>query len=160
MYKFVNHQVVFALVSIVFTAATAAETHYWYDGDQRRPLTLDSANVVVFAEKAAPQLRLKSLANEKSLSETQAPLFRHQGDQRSLPGGVIVTLFGNQTEASARAILVADGLQPVRMLGSNTIQWLIAAPAGMESLNLANRLYESKRYQAAQPNWWQPRVKK
>jgi hypothetical protein len=148
------------IATLTSTCAFAAETHYWYDGAQRRSLTLDSEKVVVFTEKASPQIRIKSLVSEKSLNETPAPLFSGQGDQRSLPGGVIVTLAGNHSEASARALLVADGLQPVRMLGDNTNLWLIASPAGMESLNLANRLHESKKYQAAQPNWWQPRVKK
>ncbi len=148
------------ILSPILSPAMAADTHYWYDGDQKRPLLIDSEKVVVFTEKAAPQIRNKTLVSEKSLGETNAPLFSHQGNQRSLPGGVIVTLAGNQTPSSARAMLVSDGLQPVRMLADNPNQWLVASPAGMESLNLANRLHEGKKYQAVQPNWWQPRVKK
>jgi hypothetical protein len=149
-----------ASIALLNGAAIAAETHYWYDGDQRRPLVLDSDRVVVFAEKSAPQIRQKSLVSEKTIGETPAPLFSHQGNQRSLPGGIIVTLAGNLNEASARALLVSDGLAPVRMLADNPNQWLVASPAGLASLELANRLHESKKYQAVQPNWWQPRVKK
>jgi hypothetical protein len=148
------------LVSLIAGPAAAADNLYWYDGDQRRPLVLDSERVVVFAAKSAPQIRLKSLVSEKTLGETPAPLFSHQGNQRSLPGGIIVTLVGNLNENSARALLVSDGLQPVRMLADNPNQWLVASPAGLASLELANRLHESKKYQAVQPNWWQPRVKK
>jgi hypothetical protein len=146
--------------ALLLSPVLAADTHYWYDGNQKRGLVIDSDRVVVFTEKSAPQIRNKTLVTEKSLGETPAPLFSHQGNQRSLPGGVIVTLAGNQTESTARALLTSDGLQPVRMLADNPNQWLIASPAGLESLNLANRLYESNKYQAVQPNWWQPRVKK
>lgn len=86
---------------------------------------------------------------------------------RALPGGVIVTLKAPPAgtdaaarEATARSELVEAGLEPVRAIGPTDRVWLVASPAGLESLAIANRLHESGQFESATPNWWQSRALK
>jgi hypothetical protein len=80
------------------------------------------------------------------------------GQPRALPGGVIVSLKQGLREAQARAQLQAANLTPVRQIGER--MWLVQAPVGIASLELANRLQASGQFEFVQPNWWQPRVTK
>ena len=142
-------------------------THYWYDGGVRRPLRIDPDQAARFSTgksaAAAVVVPAAAVAAGKAATGTDAvsPLLRDEnGAVRALPGGVIVTLQGEATDdASARQRLHALGLAPVRPIGTGLRTWLVAAPAGLESLALANRLHEGGQV-AAQPNWWQPRVRK
>lgn len=148
-------------------ASAGPTTHYWYDGGARRPLRVDPNQAARFATgKSAPSAVLvpaTTVAAGKAAGGTDAvsPLLRDDnGAARALPGGVIVTLPGEPADdTTARQRLQALGLMPVRAIGAGLRTWLVAAPAGLESLALANRLHESGQV-AAQPNWWQPRVKK
>jgi hypothetical protein len=93
-----------------------------------------------------------------------SPVFRDraggQGQPRALPGGVIVRLREGTGDAARQALFARHGLQPVREQSGGTGAWLVAAPAGLPSLELANRLYESGDFAGASPNWWQPRTRK
>jgi hypothetical protein len=80
------------------------------------------------------------------------------GNPRALPGGVIVSLKEPLPEAQARGELEAAGLQPVRRIGER--MWMVESPAGIASLELANRLHETGRFEFVQPNWWKPRTTK
>ena len=80
------------------------------------------------------------------------------GQPRALPGGVIISLKEDLSEAQAQAQLQAQGLTPVRRIGAR--MWLVESPVGIASLELANRLQASGRYEFVQPNWWQPRTTK
>lgn len=80
------------------------------------------------------------------------------GQPRALPGGVIISLKEDLPEAQAQAQLQAQGLTPVRRIGAR--MWLVESPVGIASLELANRLQASGRYDFVQPNWWQPRTTK
>ena len=71
---------------------------------------------------------------------------------------MIVALKEALSDDEAGARLAADGLVPVRRI--NARMWLVESPVGIASLDLANRLHESGRYDFAQPNWWKPRVTK
>lgn len=81
------------------------------------------------------------------------------GSPRALPGGVIVRLH-ESNRRNAHDILVDAGLRPVRALDPEQRTWLVESPAGLESLELANRLHESGRFESASPNWWRPRAPK
>lgn len=96
------------------------------------------------------------------LSDATAP-----ADARALPGGVIVTLKAAPAgtdpatrEAAARSQLVQAGLAPVRTLDPSGRVWLVASPAGLASLTMANRLHENGQFESATPNWWQARALK
>jgi hypothetical protein len=80
------------------------------------------------------------------------------GHPRALPGGVIISLREDLPDAQAQAQLQAQGLTPVRRIGAR--MWLVESPVGIASLELANRLQASGRYDFVQPNWWQPRTTK
>lgn len=88
-----------------------------------------------------------------------SPLFIDaSGRPRALPGGVIVSLKEVLRDAQAREQLQAAGLTPVRQIGER--MWLVESPAGLASLELANRLHATGRFEFVQPNWWQPRTTK
>ena len=80
------------------------------------------------------------------------------GRPRALPGGVIVSLKQGLRESQAREQLQAAGLTPVRQIGER--MWLVESPVGIASLELANRLHATGRFEFVQPNWWQPRSTK
>lgn len=156
-------------------SASDAPATWWHDGERRRDLRIDPAQVADFrtarAGKSAP-LRARSEAekNASSLPAGMSPVFVDPGapgQVRALPGGVIVTLkrppAGNdaaQREADGRRQLAAAGLQPLRPIGPDARRWLVGSPAGMPALELANRLHDSGDFESAAPNWWQPRALK
>ena len=139
---------------------------YWYDGNVRRPLQVDADHVARFGagtSRRADEVIVPAAlaAKDDSGTSTRSPVLRDaSGAPRALPGGVIVTLPPDTAgEADARARLAALGVQPVRPIGAGARVWLVAAEAGLASLQLANRLHESGAV-IAQPNWWQPRATK
>lgn len=155
-------------------AAGQARLH-WYDGGKRHALLVDPARVADFSEKSARArvpLRPASQAEKgsASLPAGVSPVFRDAdapGRLRALPGGVIVTLkvppAGNDAgarEAQARRELVAAGLEPLRAIDPEARRWLVASPAGLPALELANRLQESGDFESAAPNWWRQRTLK
>lgn len=181
-----------SLAAIDAARAAGPTNFYWYDGQVRRELWLESSQVVDFAAKAAngaplikssavtaaaattptaktgteatngtatnPSSPQKGGADEQKVS----PMFRDTtgaAPTRALPGGVIVTLKQPLAPDEARAFLEQRGLVPVSQLG-NSAMWLVESPAGLESLALANRLFESGEFGAAAPNWWRPRALK
>ncbi|MFT4103408.1 MAG: hypothetical protein QM674_20735 [Burkholderiaceae bacterium] len=78
----------------------------------------------------------------------------------ALSGGIVVTLREPLPDAQARAFLQARGLAPRREIGKGSGAWLVDSPAGLETLERANRLYESGAFAGAQPNWHRPLVTK
>jgi hypothetical protein len=78
-----------------------------------------------------------------------------QARMRALPGNVIVHLNPSWSEAQVSAWLEQKGLEPVRKLSFGTNVYLLRSAPGLESLELANRLYESGEVVAAIPEWWQ-----
>lgn len=150
------------LVSSVAVAQQAAPSqpptrYYWYDGDVRRPLYLDETQRATFGDRKATRDAVLGPAGARA--GVQSPVFRDApgGQERALPGGVIVTLEPGLSTPRARALLVDDGLTPVRQLGEGSPMWLVQSAPGLASLALANRLHESGRYRSVSPNWWQPR---
>jgi hypothetical protein len=140
----------------------AAPTHAWHDAGTRRPLWLDGAWRADFSPALAgraAQLRPAAGVLKDVSDALQSPVLRDEGGRaRALPGGVLVTFAGPADDASARAALAAQGAVPVRRINDRT--WLVAAAAGLASLDEANRLADSGAFAAAQPNWWVERVRK
>ncbi len=165
--------------------AQSPTSHYWYDGATRRALWLDGSTIADFGSghgrrdqvlKRAPGTQVKQLSTRRadgasdqsgtvagSTGSKLSPLFRDaatgDGTERALPGGVIVGLPQAMDEPAARAWLASQGLTPVRPIGGTGL-WLIDAPAGVASLDLANRLFESGKFSRATPDWWRPRALK
>ena len=143
-------------------APALAQQLYWYDGGIRRPLWAESGVVADFSgptrEKSAV---LSPSALAKSDTRRQSAVFRDHaqpgGPARALPGGVLIRFAPGTTPAQRQAALARHGLTVLRENGPGSDSWLIESPAGEASLALANRLHESGDFEAAAPNWWQPR---
>jgi hypothetical protein len=150
----------------VTTSPLVASAHYWYDGAERKPIAIDAARVVRFAADGKTSILPKALSQEKNLglssNETESPLFVENGRRRALPGGLIVSLKQVRDAQDAREQLVALGLVPVRMIqgDSQGRNWIVASPAGLETLTIANRLHESGGFASVSPNWWTELSKK
>lgn len=160
-------------------AAATAPSHVAREGGLARQLWIDADRVVEFptdgggrpAIRAAQPGELEDAtrrgrADAKASPKTSAgatravsPLFKDAaGQPRALPGGVIVGLKEALPADEASTSLAADGLAPVRQI--NARMWVVESPAGLGSLDLANRLQASGRYDFVQPNWWKPRTTK
>ena len=147
----------------------SAATRYWYEDGKRRALRVDPAWIADFAAPAAtrpgkrPSPLKRSIGGEKaleSLPSGASPVFRDdQGAQRALAGGIVVRLREADSK-DARARLAAAGLLPIRPIDPQGRTWLVASPAGTPSLDLANQMHESGRFESASPNWWRPRALK
>jgi hypothetical protein len=142
-----------------------APTHAWIDGTTRRPLTLDGTLQADFSPRGpGPKGVLRTAHGPlKDVSTAlQSPVLRDEtGRARALPGGVLLVLPGPPDlpdEAAARALLARHGAQAARTLAPGI--WLLPAPAGLASLELANRLAATGAFVSAQPNWWVERTRK
>jgi len=144
--------------------------HYWYESGERRVLRIDPAWIADFASPPARSAPGKArtpmkrfIGGEKALETLpggSSPVFRDEnGATRALAGGVIVRL--READVSeTRARLADAGLVPVRPLDPEGRNWLVDSPPGLPSLELANQLHESGRFESATPNWWRPRALK
>ncbi|HYF60292.1 MAG TPA: hypothetical protein VEA81_15180 [Burkholderiaceae bacterium] len=142
-------------------AKRPAPTHHWIDGDVRRPLVVDDALRADFSATASKSGVLRPSAGPlKDVAEPlQSPVLRDEsGRARALPGGVLVTFAAALDEPAARAAVAAQGARVARRIADRI--WLVESPAGLASLELANRLADSGAFESAQPNWWVARAKK
>lgn len=166
----------------------ASPSHVVNEGGVERALWLDTGRVAAFGKAGRDQPEIRAAqpgelvesgrigtADAKSgLTIEQAtpaasgpvtspaqvsPVFLDaSGRARALPGGVIVALKQALPDAQALEQLQAAGLTPLRRIGER--MWLVESPAGIESLNLANRLHAQGRFDFVQPDWWHPRTTK
>lgn len=135
-------------------------THEWHDGVRRRALRIDTSLQADFGAgtEGRPVLRAAEV-NGRALSALQsAVLVDDAGQLRALPGGVLLVLKTSQTATAAQLLFNQVGVRPSRQL-TDTL-WLIESPAGLASLELANRLHDSGLFASAQPNWWVDRARK
>jgi hypothetical protein len=148
-------------ISTQNVAAPTAPAYYWYDGQTKRSLDVDTDHIIQFKpnEKAVLVKQVTGLSTEKSVLNPNSQVFKDGATRRALPGGVIVTFAGSLSDDQAISQLKSKGLEPLRRIGSSE-SWLVASPSGLASLEMANQLHESKAFAAAQPNWWSERTKK
>jgi hypothetical protein len=142
-------------------ALKAVPTHWWHDGTARRALVLDASLEADFTPRAVGQGAsvLQPARGLKSTTPLVSPVLRDEsGRARALPGGVLVVLKSPLDDAGARALIAQAGATPTRRV-SETV-WLLEAPAGLASLELANRLHERGLFASAQPDWWVQRTLK
>jgi hypothetical protein len=76
------------------------------------------------------------------------------GPMRLLPGNVIVHLNPAWDPATVQGWFSAKKLEMIEPLNYGQNIFLIKTGAGLESLETANRIYESGDVMAAFPNWW------
>ena len=139
-----------------------APTHAWHDGLALRALSLEPGLRADFSSAPGGRRAVlrESVGPLKSVSPAlQSPVLRDEsGRARALPGGVVVTFAGPADEQAARELLARHGATAARPLPSGA--WLVESPAGLASLELANRLAASGAFASAQPNWWVERTLK
>jgi hypothetical protein len=139
-----------------------APTHAWHDGAATRALTVEPGLRADFSGGVVgrPVVLRSASAPLKDVSPAlQSPVLRDEsGRARALPGGVVVTFADATDEAAARALLAAHGAPAARPLSPRA--WLVESPAGLASLELANRLAATGAFAGAQPNWWVERALK
>jgi len=146
--------------------ANASGQAHWFDHGRRRALRVDPDWVADFRD-SKPRFERRDARASRPESEKAAPLAAgvspvlrdETGAARALPGGVIVRL-READLADPRKALADAGLEALRPIDPEERTWLVASPAGLETLDLANRLHESGRFESVTPNWWRPRALK
>ena len=136
-----------------------------------RSFQIDTAHVVQFGGRT--QVRKASQAETKQLHTlkstrgaltstsggTVSPVLKDAAGRRyGLPGGLIVTLKQDMSEADGRAQLVAAGLKPERQITGRV--WVVASPAGLETIEMANQQNAKGIFTDVSPNWWTKRALK
>ena len=88
-----------------------------------------------------------------------SPVLRDSaGRSYGLPGGLIVTLKADVSEAEGRAQLESAGLTPDRMITPRV--WVAKSPAGLETIEMANQANAKGVFADVSPNWWTRRALK
>jgi len=73
---------------------------------------------------------------------------------RALPGGVIVRFPADWDRPRIDAFLAVQGVTIEKEIPIGVNAFLLATPAGIESLEIANRLHDTGELLMASPNWW------
>lgn len=142
-----------------------------------RRFTLDTDNVLQPAGSSSPipqvrkatpaeQQTLKAFGTSgtlKALKDTQGadlwPVLRDAtGKAVGLPGGLIITFREAPSEAEARRQLEAAGLRPAGQIAPGI--WQVHGPAGLDSIEQANRLNATGRFADVSPNFWSQKALK
>lgn len=132
-----------AMRSIAPPAAAPARD---YMGMQLWPVANQSANTIRSLQALEPGVRLSPVLRDGP--SANAPL-------RALPGGVILHLDPELSAEQAQQWLQDQELEVVEKLSFGRNVFLIASAAGLETLQLANRLRTRHGVVAASPDWWQ-----
>jgi len=159
------------------TNKTATEALYWYDGKRKRMLILDTTTLADFGpdpQSPAAQPKLIEQAGgtlaKRKPDIGVSPMFKDSVSGQTagaLPGSIMVKTLRPLDAESIDSLARAFGTRVIRPIGSPTTAtndsydfWLFEAPAGMPTLELANRIHESGQVSSAAPNWWKPRERK
>lgn len=162
--------------------ASENSTLYWYDGDRKRMLSLDSDTLADFGSNPKEPATEPRMIDQTTTSQTKAqsgvnestigvsPMFKDASSGQyagALPGGVMVRTLRPMNIDTVMGIARAFGSSVLRPIGSPTGAangahdfWLFEAAAGIATLELANRIHESGQVSSAAPNWWKPRQRK
>ena len=143
----------------------------WQDGDRTLTVYLQDDLVVERDSAGMPRdvvesdrggVSLARSAQEKSKSDT-LPVFRTgSGSLRTLPGGVLLVLNEEWTQAQADAFLSSNGIKKDRVseLSYASNGFFITTEPGFPSLELANRLAALDGVVVSSPNWGREEVPK
>lgn len=158
------------LLGMAGSQAQTPQAYQWYDNGKPRQLELDDTLVVEFGDRqessGLPRLQQNGVrmwdksdpaAARAKAAGAWSPLLRDAttGNERALPGNVIVRLNPNWSNAQVQSWLAEQGVKEVGRLpiGNNVL--IVLSPPGLAALALANKLQESGTVIASQPNWWQ-----
>lgn len=147
-------------------------------GNSVRSFTLDEQHVLQLAGEDSPRTRVRKASNteQKALkrlkgvdgrggletgqgSASVSPVLRDAaGRAFGLPGGLIVTFKEDVDEDEARTRLQAAGLVPQHQITPGI--WAVESPAGLETIEMANKANASGEFADVSPNWWTKRALK
>ncbi len=162
-------------------AANNLSEYTWYDGGRERKVYLAPQLVADFAggvKAALPEARevharggavlyeldgdsdvrsLRATLSARGTDAAVSPVFFDDGGgagrRRALPGNVVVEFDAERDADAVNAWAGEQGLTILRKLSFGNY-YLVQSPAGLASLDLANRLQQSGAVRSAQPNWW------
>lgn len=169
-----------AFAALGMQAALAASSAHYFDGSSQRTITLDPQWVAVITPPpAASSPGARTTAGGSAASTAAAPLVALQpasqpvaratgtlmspvyregnspaGRMMALPGGVLVKLAPEWTDAQVRAWMGSKGLSVRQRMNIAGHWYVVESPAGNASLELANALQQSGEVLSASPNWW------
>ncbi len=166
------------------------QQYTWYDGNQKRSVWVNPSLMAEFnmptegttAVKSSstsnvktqmPFVRFIKIKTDASTLQTErkiqgksqlSPVLHNvastTGTKRALPGNVIVQMQRDWSQEKIENWFKKHNLTAIKPLTFAPNAFLIQSKAGLESLNLANKLYETGDVVLASPNWWQERVKR
>ena len=117
-----------------------------------------SAVVKLWDVSAAGDSKQSLSALSTSMKGSLSPVFTNGksggGQRRALPGGILVTFKADWDESKVKQWVGEKGMTIKQKMNFGNIYLLDSAP-GLDSLNLANSIYESGEVEGASPNWWQ-----
>jgi hypothetical protein len=157
----------------------------WNDIDKVRTVTLDEQRVVQFNPQDEVSVsELDARASKESeygivqvwkLSNADAnvsgqlivrggnfsPVFKDDnGSIRALPGGFVIALDHQISEAEAGAKLAELGINSYQKLNFGQNLYKVPTEPGLTALEQANALHGMPGVRFATPDWWRPRVAK
>ncbi len=84
-----------------------------------------------------------------------SPLFKDSsGRKRALPGNIIVYLDKSWDQEKVYSWAKSKNIEIIKCISAYLNAYLIKTPPGLESLNIANKLYGTPGVVSASPNWW------
>ena len=104
-----------------------------------------------------------SVMNRKDVEQSYSPVFQdgvNSGQLRYLPGNVVVKLDPRWTPQQVEKWRKKQKLKILKKVENQNNVFLVETEPGLQSLHVANRLYESKSVLSASPNWVRPMVTK
>lgn len=165
-----------AVLPLVLAGAAAAQDSHYFDGAQRRAVTLQPDLVAQFTPRSDHAsalaagtaalagdslmriVRRPSVVSRTTTSSDDSPVYREgnspAGRLMALPGGVLLKFQPDWTRERIDSWLAAQGLAVTRPLAQGDHWFFVATPPGRAALDTANRLHETGELLVALPNWW------
>ena len=147
------------------------QTYAWEDGDRTLTVYLQTDLVVEQGSDGLPRDAIaadEGGANVVRSSDTQSrgdtlPVFRSEsGELMTLPGGVLLVLSSEWSEAQVNSFFAGNGIKQDRVseLSYATNGFFIETEPGFPSLDLANALAALDGVEISSPNWGREAVAK
>ncbi len=163
------------------------QQYAWYDGNQKRSVWVNPHIMAEFStptkeatikssttsnvKTPMPFVRfieiktdtnslqaVKQSPEKSQLSPVLHNVASTTGTKRALPGNVIIQMNPDWSQEKIENWFKKYNLTAIKPLTFAPNAFLIQSKAGLESLNLANKLYETGDVILASPNWWQERA--
>ena len=148
------------------TGPVEGQEYSWQDGDRILTVYLQEDLVVDEGSANSPASIVRAQSGAGSIvakgdayvpSNDDLPVFRSQsGSLMTLPGGVLLVLNEEWTEAQTNSFFADNGIKIDRVseLDYITNGFFIETDPGFPSLNLANQLASLDGVEVSSPNWW------